>query len=200
MNERRLRFSVFLIAAGLHVFVIFFIAFDMKNDLEKYIRPDSENARIMKLTDLAEIPPAPPAPPSPDIPQVEEIAEIMIETDIPPVQTIVAAGTVTAQDNNYLPMHLLSVIPEFDESDIMADMVYPPIALRSGIEGRVILELIVDRTCVVLRAIVLREEPQGRGFGDAAVKVFMGRRGRPAMANGEAVSCRYRRAVLFTIK
>jgi protein TonB len=208
MNEKRLRFSVFLIAAALHVFIIFFIAFDIKNDFEKYIQVDRENARIMKLTDLSEIQPAPPDPVtvSSDIPQVEEIAEMMIETDIPPVQNVVPAGTVitattvTVQENVYLPAHLLSVMPEFDESDIKSDMVYPPIALRSGIEGRVILELFVERTGVVIRAIVLREEPGGRGFGEAAVKAFIGRKGAPAMANGEAVSCRIRYPFSFVLR
>jgi protein TonB len=203
MNERRLRFSVFMIASALHVFIIFFVAFDVKTDLGKYIQGDRENARIMKLTDLSEIPPTPPAVviPETDIPQVEEIAEMMIETDIPPVQNVVAAGTVVAgQENIYLPMHLLSIMPEFDEDEIIANMVYPPIALRSGIEGRVILDLFIDRTGVVQRAIILREDPEGRGFGESAVKVFMGRKVSPAYANGEAVACRYRYPVRFQLK
>jgi protein TonB len=200
MNEKRLRFSVFIIAAGLHVFIIFFIAFDVKTDLEKYIHTD-ENARIMKVTDLAEIPPVPPAPKIDDIPQVEEIAEIMIETDIPPVQTIVAAGTVvTAQENIYLPMHLLSTRPLLDEESILSDVVYPPIALRSGIEGRVFLELFIDKNGTVIQVIVLREDPQGRGFGEAAVKAFLGRKGTPATANGDTVACRMRYPFSFILK
>jgi TonB family protein len=202
MNEKKLRFSVFIIAASLHIFIIFFVAFDMKTDFEKYMQVDRENARVMKLTDLSEIPPTPPAPLASDMPQVEAIAETMIETDIPPVQNIVAVNTiiVNTQENVYLPAHLLSVMPEFDESDIMANLVYPPIALRSGIEGEVILELFVARTGVVLRAIILKEEPKGRGFGEAATKAFIGRKGEPAIANGEAVSCRYRRPVRFMLK
>jgi protein TonB len=203
MNEKRLRFSVFIIAAALHFFLIFFIAFDVKTDLEKYMHPDSENARIMKLTDLSEIPPAPPAPPVPlsDIPQVEEIAEVMIETDIPPVQNIVAAGTVVAvQENIYLPMHLLSTRPLLDEEAIISDVVYPPIALRSGIEGRVFLELLIDKNGTVQQVFILREDPQGRGFGEAAVKAFLGRKGAPATANGDTVACRIRYPFSFVLR
>jgi protein TonB len=112
----------------------------------------------------------------------------------------VAAGTVTAQENVYLPMHLISVRPVFIEDDIMADLIYPPIALRSGIEGRVILDLSIDRTGVVRKVVILLEEPEGRGFGEAAVKVFMGRRGEPAMANGEAVACHFRYPLKFQLK
>jgi hypothetical protein len=46
---------------------------------------------------------------------------------------------------------------------------------------------------------ILRENPENRGFGDAAKKVFLGKQGTPAIANGEPVSLRYRRPVRFKI-
>jgi protein TonB len=192
MNEKLLRLLIFIIAAALHLVVILFLAFDT----ERLATQESEYARVMKLTDFDEAPP--PPPPVEDIPQVEAIAETMIETDIPPVQTVVAAGTLTIQEN-YIPMHLLSVIPSFDLNAIAADLVYPPIALRAGIEGRVILELFVDRTGMVQNIIILREEPPDRGFGEAAVRVFTGRRGTPAYANDEPVSARMRYPVTFRV-
>jgi len=190
-NEKLLRPIIFIIAAALHLLVIFFLVFNT----ERLVQEEGENARVMKLTDIDELPP----PPDPEIPQVEEIAETMIETDIPPVQNVVAAGSLITQDN-YLPMHQLSSPPQFDANSIAADLVYPPIALRSGIEGRVILELFVDRTGTVQRITILREDPQDRGFGESAVKAFTGRKGIPATANGEPVSARYRYPVAFRIK
>jgi protein TonB len=97
-------------------------------------------------------------------------------------------------------MHRLSRTPLFDENAIIADLVYPPIAQRSGIEGRVILELFVDRNGMVQRIDILREDPEGRGFGEAAVRAFTGRKGQPAIANGQPVSARYRYPVTFKIK
>ena len=194
MNEKQRKLLIFAITAAIHVIVIFFVAFDTKVLLQE----TTELARIMKMTDLAELPPPPAA--DPEIPQVEEIAEVMIETDTPPVQTVVGIGMVNLNFDDYLAMHMVSVRPGFDESAITSSLVYQPIALRSGIEGRVILELFVDRTGVVQRITVLREEPEGRGFGEAAVKAFTNRKGTPAYANGEAVSCRYRYPVAFRIK
>jgi protein TonB len=191
MNEKLLRPLIFIFAAVLHLLIIFFLVFDS----ERLAQDAGENARIMKLTDIDEAPP----PPDPEIPQVEEIAETMIETDIPPVQNVVAAGSLLTQDN-YLPMHQLSSPPQFDQSAIASDLIYPPIALRSGIEGRVILELFVDRTGVVQRITILREDPADRGFGEAAVRAFTGRKGEPAIANGEPVSARYRYPVSFRLK
>jgi len=193
MNEKRNKLIIFLFTAALHIIIIFFVVLESGHVLQG----SSENARIMKMTDLAELP---PPEPDPEIPQVEEIAEIMIETDTPVLQNVVAAGTLNMSFDNYLAMHMVSVRPHFDENAITSDLVYPPIALRSGIEGRVILELFVDRTGIVQRVTILREEPEGRGFGEAAVRAFMGRKGTPAFANGEAVSCRYRYPVTFRIR
>jgi periplasmic protein TonB len=194
MNEKYLRLIIFIITAALHLLVIFFLVFDTGAVIQEI----PENARVMKLTDIAELPPPPPD--KPEIPQVEEIAEKMIETDTPPVQNVVPAGTLTVAFEDYLQMYQVSTRPIFDEEALTSALVYPPIALRSGIEGRVVLELFVDRAGFVQKITVLREEPEGKGFGEAAVKAFTGRKGTPAFANNEAVSCRYRYPVVFRIK
>ena len=197
LNERRLRFLLFIAVAALHVILLLFIAFNVKSASQEA----EENARVMKVTDLAE---APPPPPEEEIPQVEAIAETMIETDTPPVQTIVPHGTITTSSvpswDDYLPIHKVSEPPRFDEREIMATLVYPPIALRSAIEGRVILELFVDRNGTVQRISILQENPKDRGFGEAAIQAFTGKRGVPARANGEPVSARYRYPISFRIK
>jgi len=208
LNENRLRLLIFFIVAVIHIVLIFFLTFNLKIDFQA----QPENARMMKLTDLAELEPEPPPPPPPEevqIPMVESIAETMIETEVVPDQIIVAPGTIiepvpvvdtTPSWDDYLPIHKVSDPPRFNEREIYADLVYPPIALRSGIEGRVILELFVDRNGHIQQIVILQENPQDRGFGEAAIKAFTGKRGVPAYANGEPVSARYRYPVSFRIK
>jgi protein TonB len=193
-NEKLLRLLLFAGVAALHVILVLFLAFNVN----VASREEGENARVMKLTDIAE---APPPPELEEIPQVEAIAETMIETDTPPVQNVVAAGTLNLSGSfdDYLPAHRVSENPFFDPEKLAADIVYPPIAQRSGIEGRVILELFVDRSGLVQQIRILQENPPGRGFGEAAVRAFSGRRGKAAMANGEPVSCRYRYPVSFRL-
>ena len=199
MSDKKWRLIIFIFTALLHLGIIFLIAFETT---VVYQQP-SEFARVMKVTDIAEFQPPPPPPPErkEEIPQVEDIAEIMIETDEVPEQEIIKPG---ANENlsaeNYLPMHLVTYRPEFNEKDIISSLVYPPIAQRSGIEGRVILELFVDRTGAVQMITILLEEPQDRGFGEAAVRAFTGQKGTPAYTNGEPVSCRYRYPVTFKIR
>jgi protein TonB len=196
MNEKLIRLTIIIFTVILHLLIILFFTFDMQISFSQ----PAEFARVMKVTDFAELPP-PPSLSDTEVQKTESIAETMIETDTPPVQEIISSGSFYVNAfEDYLPMHMVSVRPHFNEEAITSDLVYPPIALRSGIEGRVILELFVDRSGTVVLVTILREEPEGRGFGDAAVKAFMGRKGTPAYANGVPVSCRFRYPVTFRIR
>ncbi|MDR1949992.1 MAG: TonB family protein [Spirochaetaceae bacterium] len=216
MAESRLKLTrliIFLAVAALHLILIFFFVIT----LDAVAAAPEQPPAVMKLTDLAEEEPPPlppPPPPPPEEPQenvVETIAENMIETEeVPPEQILAAPGTVTTppvqfstgegEQEDYLPMHRISTPPVFSERDIIRALVYPPIALRSGLEGMVYLELFIDREGAVKRITVLRETPPDRGFGEAAVKAFDGLRCKPAEANGQAVAVRYRYPVRFTIR
>ena len=192
LNEKRLRLAVLAAVAVVHIVLLLFFAVNVR----AVSQGGMENARIMKVTDLEEMPPPPD-----ELPVVESIAETMIETDTEPLQTVVAPGTLNVLSwDDYLPIHRVSNPPQFDEREIAAALVYPSIALRSSIEGRVILELFVDKNGWVQQVRILQENPKDRGFGEAAIRAFTGRRGVPAMANGEAVSARYRYPVSFRIK
>ncbi|MDR3285035.1 MAG: energy transducer TonB [Treponema sp.] len=196
-----------LIFAGialLHGALLFFVAFSVKTAPLAVPEP---MATVMKLMDFDEYTPLPPPPPPPERPPdpvtntVEAIAETMIETDeIPPDVVVSDVYVPQMAESVYLPMHKISVPPKFSERDIMSALIYPPIALRSGIEGMVYLELFVDNTGLVRKVTMLKEDPPNRGFGEAAVKAFENRRGEAAQANGEAVAARYRYPVRFSIK
>jgi protein TonB len=201
------RLILFLAVGAAHLLFILFFAIRMDAGMRNAEQPP----QVMKLTDFEEEPPPPPEIPPPEIPPtaVESIAETMIETDEVPVdQVVVAPGTLeapqapvqAAEEERYLPMHMISVPPVFSEREVLASLVYPPIALRAGIEGMVYLELFIDRQGEIRQITVLRENPPDRGFGEAAVNAFRGLKGKPAEANGEPVAVRYRYPVRFTIR
>jgi protein TonB len=195
-----LRPIMFVLIALVHAAIIFFVAFSVKTAPQAGIEP---GPLVMKLTDFSVYTPPPPKAKLPDENMqntVEAVAENMIETDVAPNETVITQPVYSEGDNDYLPMHRISVLPVFSERDIMRDIVYPPIALRSGIEGIVYLELFIDKEGVVRRVTVLRENPPDRGFGEAAVNAFTNRRGEPARANGEAAAVRYRYQLRFQIK
>jgi protein TonB len=200
-NMARLRLLIFAAVGALHIVLIFFVAFQM--NVSEQVQP--QQAAVMRLLDVSEvIPPPPPPEVMPEIIQTttEAIAEHMIETDEVPQQIIVAQNYAPpAEVINYLPQSRINVLPVLPEDEIVARMVYPPIAQRSGIEGTVRLELFIDRYGIIRDVRVLREDPEGRGFGEAALAAFRGINATaPAQADGQAVAVRFWYNLRFTLR
>jgi protein TonB len=203
------RALVFIAAAAIHGALILFLVFK----IPQVPQAAPESAVVIKLADLAEErsplppPPLPPPPSAVSPPQntVEAIAEHLEGTDTVPAEADAAPQAVpvprAAAGEEFLPVHLVPERPVFNEEEIARSVIYPPIAKRSGIEGRVILELFIDRQGLVRRVVILREEPPGRGFGEAAARAFQGVRCVPGRtADGENVSVRLRYPVSFVLK
>jgi protein TonB len=165
-------------------------------------------ARVMKLVDVREETPPPPPPPPRERPPevfqntVEAVAETMVETDEVPDEVISdIVPDVEEEQIEFLPMHKVSELPKFSDAQILDALVYPPIALRSGIEGFVYLELFVDRQGEIRQIRILKETPEGRGFGEAAVNAFKGIQATtPGKSNDQDVAVRLRRPVQFKLK
>lgn len=218
---------MFITAAVLHLLLILFFTATVKNTAALPEQPLTV-MKLMDFEEEVPPPLPSPPPPSPDpepepepLPPLpvndvestlEAIAETMIETDDAPEVQAAAPGTAIASptpvqaagsgsisgDGEYLPMNAISVPPVFSEKEILAALVYPPISLRAGIEGRVYLELFVDRQGVVQKVAIVRETPPNRGFGEAAAEAFRGLKGKPAELNGAPAAVRYRYPVRFT--
>jgi protein TonB len=203
MNTNRTRLIIFIFVGALHAFLIFFLVFK----LNTIVQNEEPRAKVMKLADIQEDTPPPPPPPKPKIasPQntVAAVAENMVAADeVPDDQTTGELEPVvyeTAPAIDYLPQHKISVVPKVPDDQIRRNIEYPAIALRSGIEGTVILELFIDSKGEIRRINVLKEEPAGRGFGESAVNAFRGITAVPAEANGTAVAVHYRYPVRFKI-
>jgi len=149
----------------------------------------------------------------------ELIAENMVETTLKPPPAVlggggdgsgigtgsrtggggIPGGTGSGQIV-YLPQHQISKIPELPEAAIGRAIVYPPIARRSNKEGIAYLELFIDRQGNIRQVNIVREDPPGWGFGEAAVNAFKGKKAKPGELNGQPVAVRYRYPVRFTLK
>jgi protein TonB len=180
------RLVSFLIAAALHLLLLFGVVFTFRSAFNVGEAPD-----VMKLADIREEQP----PPSPA--RISQSADTFAETI---TETEEYTGSGTGDSPDFLPMHLISQLPKFSETEIRKKLIYPPMAQRAGLEGTVYLELFVDNRGHIRNISVLKEDPPDRGFGDAAVKAFQGLRGSPALANGTEVAVRYRYPVRFALK
>jgi protein TonB len=213
---RKLRITIFCATILLHFLLISFVAF-RTTDVALPI-PEAPPP-VMRLMDIQEyIPPPPPPPPQAVERQenmVEAIAETMIETEVVPEDQVVVSlmtgppspPSVPTQSEaaDFLPQGRVSQVPRFSDQDMrrIAGFLrdnYPPIALRSGIEGTVILELFIDARGIIRQINILREIPEGRGFGDVAVAAFREIQAVPAEADGQAVAVRFRYPIRFTVR
>jgi protein TonB len=194
------RLTIVLLVSGLHGVLLFFVIFHG----EAASPPPETELRVMKLADIREAPPPPRETPPVQRQGMETtaetIAETMIETEEAPEAPAAAAPlNMNIQQEEYLPQYRISVTPKFDEAEILKTLIYPPIAARSRIEGQVYLELFIDRHGTVRQARILKEEPEGKGFGEAAVKAFLALRCTPAAVDGVPVAVRYRYPITFKI-
>ncbi|MDR1218098.1 MAG: energy transducer TonB [Treponema sp.] len=213
MNENRTRLIIFIFVGALHAFLLFFIAFKINT-----VIPNGEDApKVMKLADIREdAPPLPPPPPRKVEPApvpsqniAPAVAENMIATDKPPADQVIGDPESGVYEGelvdvepaiDFLPQHKISMPPALSDDQIRRNTEYPAIALRSGVEGVVILELFIDSRGEIRRINILKEDPPDRGFAEAAVNAFRDITAVPAESNGVAVAVRYRYPVRFKIK
>jgi periplasmic protein TonB len=200
-NLGRVRVLTFAAVAIVHILLILLVAFN----IETFIAVPEPVAGVMKLVDVEErILPPPVRPAEPITNTIETVAETMIETDEPPPPAVIytedAPAPSPVEEIIYLQQHLVTSLAVLPESEIVRAAVYPPIALRSGIEGTVYLEVLIDRNGNIRDVIILRENPPNRGFGEAAVNALKGLKAKPAEANGDPVASRLRYNYTFKIK
>ncbi|MGC9976021.1 MAG: energy transducer TonB [Syntrophales bacterium] len=85
--------------------------------------------------------------------------------------------------------------PAFIHSELP---VYPLLARRLGKEGRVVLELLIDKSGILQYIKVV--EPSGFGFTEAAVEAVRKSTFSPALKNGEGIAARAILSVRFNLK
>jgi len=199
-NLGRVRFLTFAAVAVLHVLIILLVAFN----IETIITEPEPIAGVMKLVDVQErILPPPVRPAEPVTNTIETVAETMIETDDAPPPPVIysdAAPVSPVEQIVYLQQHMVTALAVLPENDMRRAVVYPSIALRSGIEGTAYLDLFIDQYGNIREVTILAENPPGRGFGEAAVNGLKGLKAKPAEVNGTPVAARLRYNYVFKIK
>ena len=183
MNAIRLSLSSVLglfITFGL-VFVMFKLIDSGNKDMdeEKAIkRPDflhveRELTENVKKTEVEK--PDEPETPPPDIPedQIEfEVPDNAVSMAAPKVSTSLNASLGTfARDSDYIPVY----VPQPQ---------YPRRAQSRGKEGYAVIEVIITTTGGVRDPKLLEEDPEGWGFGRAAMKAALKLKYNPRVVDG----------------
>ncbi len=100
---------------------------------------------------------------------------------------------------DYVPFQKVTQMPVLSEKSVLERIPYPEMAHRAGIMGKVFLELFVDAKGTIRKIVVLKEDPAGYGFAEAAVSAFNGATCVPAKIDGKPVAVRFRYPVRFSL-
>jgi len=218
------RFAVFLAVFAAHGLAILCLAFMLTakaravDETPKYIELEDFQYATAPSGGNGDPPPLAPSEPvqsetvEPQPSPTPDFAEPVEEKTSGPSTAVaqpdgveggVVGGTGTGNgglnDSEYLPLQKISEMPVIAEKAIREKLIYPEMARRAGIVGNVFLELFVDATGTIRKISVLKENPAGYGFADAAVSAFDGVACLPAKVDGQAVAVRFRYPIRFTL-
>lgn len=191
MNAGFIRPFLFAFVLLIHVAIIYFFNFSAKTDAVETV--DFREAEVFKLVDIQEALPPPPEP-------VAKKEVVTVSNQPAASEKIVETKeevVVEREEIVYLPQHKISSVPVIPGREVLSKIVYPPMALKQGIEAVVYLELFIDAEGNIRKVKVLKDP--GHGFAESALKALEGVKCIPANANGKNCPVRYRYPVKFTL-
>ena len=145
-----------------------------------------------------------PAPPRPSVPievPNDEILEIDAELDFDePMDIPVPPKPI--QQQNEVEEEIIVVVENPPVliggiASVQSHISYPPLALKAGIEGRVIVQFVIDKTGKVLDPMVIRGI--GGGCDEEAVRAVLKANFQPGLQRGRPVAVRYTLPITFRI-
>lgn len=176
---------IFTLVLILHAAVIFLFNFtDNEEDAETI---DFREAEVFKLVDIQEY----------VQPPVQQKEAVTVANQPKAAEKIVETDKDVNEEIEYLPQHKISSIPVIPTREVLSRIVYPPMALKQGIEAVVYLELFIDSGGTIRKIKVLKDP--GHGFAQAAVNALQGLSCIPANVNGKNCAVKYRYPVKFTL-
>jgi protein TonB len=157
----------------------------------------------VEITKQETAPPPPPKPPIPiEAPADEELEDIEIEDTEIDFEEEVAAPPPPVEEEEEIPVEFFVAVEEMPEpiggiQAIQQNIIYPEIAKRAGVQGRVYVKAFVDESGVVQKAEVLKGI--GAGCDEAAIDAVMKTRFKPGKQRGKPVRVQVSIPILFKL-
>jgi periplasmic protein TonB len=198
-------FEVSLIIS-LAVLIVAFKFFPHLRPAEKIATDTQElfNVEDVQQTKQENRPPPPPKPPIPiEAPSDEVLQDIDISsTDLDVNADVQAPPPPPAEKKVEEEPQYFVAVQDMPEpiggiAAIQSKIVYPEIAKRAGVEGKVYVTAFVDETGTVTKAIVLKGI--GAGCDEAALKAVKATKFKPGRQRGTAVKVQVSIPVIFRL-
>lgn len=161
------------------------------------------NVEDVDITKQEAAPPPPPKPPIPiEAPSDDELEDIEIEDTEIDMNADVAAPPPPVEEEDEVPVEFFVAVEEMPEpiggiAAIQQKIIYPEIAKRAGVQGRVYIKAFVDENGKVQKAEVIKGI--GAGCDEAAIAAVMKTKFKPGKQRGKPVKVQVSIPVLFKL-
>jgi len=149
-------------------------------------------------------PPPPPKPPIPiEAPSDEVLEDVELsETELDVNEEVSAPPPPPVEEEEVAPQFFVAV-EEMPEpiggiEAIQKRIIYPEIAKRAGVQGRVFVKAFVDENGNVIKAEIIKGI--GAGCDEAAIKAVMATKFKPGRQRGKPVKVQVSIPILFKLK
>ncbi len=142
-------------------------------------------------------PQIPIATESEDIPEDVTIMDTDLDLDAPPPPPPPPPGARQRQEDSPIFMAWEEAPELIRSTQVIPE--YPPIARKAGVEGKVILQIVIDEQGNVLTADVVFAQPSGI-FEEAAIKAIMQWKFKPAKQRDKPIKVRMAWPMEFSLK
>jgi len=161
------------------------------------------NVEDIVNTEQKTAPPPPPKPPIPiEAPSDEDLEDVEIEDTELDVEEEVTAPPPPQEEEEEVQLDFFMAVEEMPApiggiAAIQKRIIYPEIAKRAGVQGRVYIKAFVDETGTVKKAEVIKGI--GAGCDEAAVAAVMKTKFKPGKQRGKPVRVQVSIPILFKL-
>jgi len=161
------------------------------------------NVEDIVNTEQKTAPPPPPKPPIPiESPTDEDLDDVEIDDTELDVEEEVAAPPPPQEEEEEVQLDFFMAVEEMPApiggiAAIQKRIIYPEIAKRAGVQGRVYIKAFVDETGTVKKAEVIKGI--GAGCDEAAIAAVMKTKFKPGKQRGKPVRVQVSIPILFKL-
>jgi periplasmic protein TonB len=206
--DLRKQYQVYLqsgLIAVLVTLIVLFRAPLSQGEMADFTPPEQEIVEVEEIiqTEQVETPPPPPRPPVPvEVPNDEIIEDEIVGFDFElnmdgPMALPPPPAPEEEEPEIFIVVERMPE-PAGGMQAIYRRLRYPEIARKAGIEGRVVLQFIVDERGNVVNPTVIRGI--GGGCDEAAIEAIKGVRFTPGMQRGRPVKVQFQLPIVFRLQ
>jgi periplasmic protein TonB len=157
----------------------------------------------VEITKQETAPPPPPKPPIPiEAPADDDLEDIEIEDTEIDMEEVITAPPPPVEEEEEVTLDFFVAVEQMPEpiggiAAIQKLIIYPEIAKRAGVQGRVYVKAFVDESGTVKKAEVIKGI--GAGCDEAAVAAVMKTRFKPGKQRGKPVRVQVSIPILFKL-